>query len=776
MVRSAEERHPHLDPRHPGYKSTPGTNPPVFVWRPLVTSALPKYRLLVSKDPGFRNIVLNIGGLADPIYLPEKAFVPGRYWWKWSTRASESTVYEFSIDRPAVTLEVPPVREWLATLPSERPRLYIRPENVGRLRSARGSNPLWPELQKEADAILQEDHELAEPGYLPNRSTDYPAFHRAFQSAMWESRSLARGAEIMGMAWLISGDTKYADATRRRILSLCSWDPDGSSSIENNDEAHMSILWYGISAADWIWDQFSPEQRRIVIGHIRKRAKNTFAFMHNQGTYGVDRFDSHAGREIVFLAWTLLAFHEDIPDSSRMLEWLRPVLCGIWPVWAEDDGSWAEGISYSLAYVTIMSRFAYILKHGAHVDLFARPFWKGHSEWRLWCFPSYAEWIGFGDHSEAWKQTWLRNADLVELIDNEADPGAHAEYVRRFRERAANLPERGNVVRYATSPMAFLGGYEPAENRPQAVGGDHKRTLKVFPGAGWAAVRTDHDSSENDLAFIFRSSPYGSISHSHANNNDFIIHVAGTVMAMPSGYYAGYGSPHHANWVWHTKSHNCATLSGSPQKMRSYESRGSIVNSFENEHFAYFAGIADESYDHLARRCRRHVIYIKGHHAFVLIDEFVAKPGIQVSYEWNIHTWHRLSCSEEDRTFLIESDDSHPLRPRLLGSVMHRQNCFFTQTEGWDPPPQAGISGEERRNQYHLRFSTGELVEELRLPVVIRTESQLQRAPSIQWRKDGDANTVVFPDTAVRIPYAGPAIARISCFGREYTVADWGLT
>ncbi len=332
MMHSAKEHHPHIDPRYPGYRSVPGTNPPVFVWKPLVREVSQKFRLLVAKDAGFANIVVNAGGLSDPVHLPEKAFEPGRYWWKWGTRASESTVYEFSIDRSAVVLEVPPAREWFARLPPDRPRLYTRPENVAQLRRERTNNPLWPRLQKEAEAMLLEDHELAEPGFLPDRSTDYPAYVKAFQSAMWESRSFARGAEIMAMAWLISGDTKFSDAARRRILSLCSWDPDGPSSIENNDEAHMSILWYGISAVDWIFDQFTPEQRRRVIGHIRKRAENTFAFLHNLSTYGVDRFDSHSGREIVFLAWTLLAFHEDIPDSSKMLEWIRPVLCGIWPV------------------------------------------------------------------------------------------------------------------------------------------------------------------------------------------------------------------------------------------------------------------------------------------------------------------------------------------------------------------------------------------------------------------------------------------------------------
>ena len=107
---------------------------------------------------------------------------------------------------------------------------------------------------------------------------------------------------------------------------------------------------------------------------------------------------------------------------------------------------------------------------------------------------------------------------------------------------------------------------------------------------------------------------------------------------------------------------------------------------------------------------------------------------------------------------------------------MHRGNCFWTQTEGWEPPPKVGISGDPRRNQFHLRFSTGGLVERLRLPVVIRAEWKSCPAPSVQWRRDEDAETAVFPDAAVRVFHAGPTIANILCMGDEFAINDWGIS
>ncbi|MBT3274312.1 MAG: DUF4962 domain-containing protein, partial [Spirochaetales bacterium] len=448
--------HPHVDPRQPQNGSEPGTNPPVFVWKPLDRKPGAKYRLMVASDPGFEHTVLKIKGLSDPLYLPGKKLDTGKYWWKWSTSRSESTVFSFDIFETAVVLEVPPVEEWLKRIPAERPRLYLQAGDVGALRRNRETHPLWPALKAEADALLSEPYDLEEPPPLPDRTLDYPAFRAAFFKAMWESRRHAKAAETLALAWLVSGDALYSEAACRRIISLCSWDPDGSTSIAHNDEAHMSILWYGISAADWLWDCFSEAQRPVVIQHLRRRVQTTYEHMHDLGTYGIDRFDSHAGREIVFLAWTVLAFHDRIPESIEILEWLRPVLCGIWPVWAEDDGAWAEGASYSLAYVTIMSRFAYILKSGTGVDLFKRPFWKGHAEWRKWCLPTYAQWIGFGDHSEVWQESWLRNADLIELIAAECKSSSFDDFIGEFRKRAPGLPVRDGTVPYSFSPMVFF--------------------------------------------------------------------------------------------------------------------------------------------------------------------------------------------------------------------------------------------------------------------------------------------------------------------------------
>ena len=768
--------HPHVDPRQPRNETKPGTNPPVFAWKPIEGGKT--FRLTIARDAAFSDVCLDPEELTEPLYLPDKAFEPGRYFWKWSAGADESEVFTFEITPESVVLEVPPADEWLKRFPAQHPRLYVRPEEVEALRKSRHGEraTLREELRTTADAILAESHELAEPPFLPDRKRDYQAFFKAWYPVLWNSRRFIKNAEILAFAFLASGEEKYARAACRRMASVSRWDPEGSSNIWHNDEAHMSIIWDGSKACDWVWDRFTDEERARVIEQFRRRGQITYAREHDQGSYGVTHFGSHAGREIVFLALLALVFHEHVPEARTWLDWLRPILCGIWPIWAGDDGGWAEGPSYGLAYVKIMTMFASALKRGAGVDLYRRPFWRNHALWRQYSWPPYAEWFGFGDHSERWELSWKWNADLVELIGHEAGTNAFADYVAAFRSEAAQLstpPERALPL---FSALRYLS--QPAQRAQAPRTGS--RTLRVFPHVGWAAMRTHLDDPSRDIALIFRSSPFGAISHSHANNNDFIIHVAGKAMAMPSGYYDGYAANHHAHWARHTKAHNCVTLSDAPQILYSPDSHGAIENDFEDDRLVYFRGNADESYGDRAARCRRHVIFLKRRCCFVMIDEYVPRPGNGSALQWNIHSWNRFAVDEPKRSFLLERDGS-----TLEGHFMYHSNAFFSLSEGWDPPPMRVKDSSEWHQQYHLRFTTSGYRDEKRnLSVVLCPGHALlppakvsaERVEETEVARIGEDLVLIKQDDVIaHEDIRTDALALLIVEGESYEVRDEGL-
>lgn len=801
-MKSTRHPHAHVDPRQPRNGTRPCTNPPVFAWKP--QDGADRFSLLVARDRSLNDVVLAEAELTEPTYLPERTFAPGRYFWQWSTPSAEGEVFEFEITPEAVGLEVPSPAVWLERMPKTHPRICVSPEDLPAIRASRHRERagLWRGLEADAQKILAQPHEIEEPPFLPEESSDYGNWYAVFSRGMRDSHGFMRGAMTLALAYLASGEAQYARAACKRIASMSMWDPEGSSHIGHFDEAHMAVIWNGPQASDWVWDQFTEEERVLVIDQFRRRGQITFEYMHNPGSggvtrldshgkgsrpapmrsnlgsYGVTRFDSHAGREIVFLAMIALVFHEEIPEALGWLEWLRPVLCGIWPVWAGDDGGWAEGLCYGLSYVSIMTMFASALKLGTGVDLYRRPFWRSHGEWRRWCWPPYAEWLGFGDRTERWGQTWRSNADLVELIDRESGTGSLADYVADLRREAETCSTPAARQGPQIAPLRYLSG-SPTGASTAAGETDSDRMLRMFPAAGWAAIRTDLTDPARDVAFIFRSSPYGAVSHSHANNNDFIIHVGGKVMAMPSGYYDGYGSEHHMHWVWHTKSHNCVTLSDASQLMCSYNSRGAVERAFEDDRLAYFVGDADASYVLQAERCRRHVIFLKAHTCFVMVDEVVLKPDVTGGLQWNIHAWAPFEVDEGARTFRLDREGR-----RLMGHFLHHQNSFFSLSEGWDPPPGSARPRESWQNQYHLRFTASNLIPRRNLGVVLCPSSPDIHASEVITERIGEVEIAhIAGDTVVvnqgkGIEYEGVstrALALVLLEGARYEVSDEGI-
>jgi hypothetical protein len=743
------------------------TNPPHFSWKP--TGPGP-YRLQVRKNNDFHDPLIDVT-LDDPVYLPAKSFSSGAYHWRWGDATDWADSFSFQVGDAAQLIEIPGADEWLASTPSTHPRLYLRADGISpfreKLRTDRA--PELATLVNSAESVLVEEHTMSEPEFLPDRNRDYAAFWRIWYPTMWGTRRFVKGAEALALAYQSTGDTRFGRAAAERMVSVSKWDPAGSSYLGHNDEAHMSVIWHGPHACDWAWDQFTAEERETVIEQFLRRGQITFEHMHNRGHYGITRFDSHAGREIVFLANVAFVFHEHIEEAEGWLEWLRPVLCGMWPSWADEDGAWAQGPSYGTAYVTIMTMFASVLKRTAGVNLYQKRFWKNHARWRYFCFPPYVEWMGFGDHSEKWASTWNNNANLVDVIARETDGGEFKPYIDAFRKEAESLTEPDE--RQMPGVLSQLFTSPELRQTDRTIDGWDK-VLNVFEDAGWAAFRSDPDDRDRDIAMVFRSSPYGAISHSHANNNDFILHVGGKVMAMPSGYYAGYGSAHHAHWVWHTKSHNCVTLSDASQLMRSPDSAGKIALPYEDDRIAFLCGVADDSYQDRADRCRRHIVYLKSTGCFVMIDEFVAKQGVDSSLQWNLHSWNPFDVDELNRTFTLTRDHA-----TLNGTFLCQSNSFFSMTEGWDPAPMARKGrGEDWPQQYHLQFTPVGLIPARNLGVVLApSHSHLAQAEVVAGI-DGNVETATIGGDSVRIyPPGEKHLAELVVDGVTYQVDDNGI-
>jgi hypothetical protein len=202
---------------------------------------------------------------------------------------------------------------------------------------------------------------------------------------------------------------------------------------------------------------------------------------------------------------------------------------------------------------------------------------------------------------------------------------------------------------------------------------------------------------ENDIRFMMRCSPYGSVSHSHADQASLSIEAFGEPLAVPSGLYNLYSSAHHHGWTRQTKAHCAVTFDGAGQIVRSEEATGEFNAFHADERIAFSTGDASHAYGGRVSGYRRSVVFLD-YAYFVLIDRM--EPTYEAMWTWHLHAVRPIELDVEARTAQI-----HYERAGLDISFCHMQELRFRAHEGWDMMPY-GYPDEseipEEAARYHL--------------------------------------------------------------------------
>ena len=145
--------------------------------------------------------------------------------------------------------------------------------------------------------------------------------------------------------------------------------------------------------------------------------------------------------------------------------------------------------------------------------------------------------------------------------------------------------------------MAYRHDYPTVE----AVAPSDIPRLRWFKGIGWTAIQHRMDSSDEHISFIMKSSPFGSISHSHGDQNAFCLSAYGEDLAIQSGYYVAFNSSMHQKWRRQTISKNAILIDGKGQyadsdKTKNLRSTGSITKAIEHEDHIFISGDATNAY------------------------------------------------------------------------------------------------------------------------------------------------------------------------------------
>ncbi|MEX0324279.1 MAG: DUF4962 domain-containing protein [Puniceicoccaceae bacterium] len=683
-------------------------SPPGFCWWRAGKRDQVYYVLRVQTEGGKQ--VYKSSPLRDPVHVPETVFKPGAYKWTvdavdkkgkvLDTRAFASfSIRDGFFEQPWIA-----PAKLLARVPGKHPRLLFPADQLDDIRATLGTTrrEAFENLRKAADSALK----LSAPEEPDYDEIEDPAVRRmAYKETFARLRGYhQRGMDPLALMYLLSGDKKYGLKAKEILLGATEWDPEGISSIlaPYGDEVGLSIVRSEAHTYDWIYDLLSPEERKTVRKMLIARADQMLRRLEKRD-YLQKPSESHNGRLPGYLIEHAIVLAEE-PRAEVWMDYAMRTVMTCFPHWAGSDGGWAEGISYGLAYNTTYLVPYESLRIATDFNLWKRPFYNNVRNFFMYCISPIGDIKPFGDTEHA-------------------PVSASAGGIRSLLQFHANLFDDPTVrwwvdhLRSSDGKVATISGTQalilPDTIQPKVP--DSLSNDAAFFGVGWAALHSNIMEPEEDLFLLFKSSPYGGVSHSHADQNSFALMKGGKSLFIPGGArWPGHGSPYHKEYVQQTLAHNALLINGEGQINRDGSRGGELIDFQQTEHMSYTAGDATNCFDASVVKNIRHVIMVRPS-LVIIVDEVETKQPSSI--QWLLHAHNRFGLDEKKQSILSSK------RPAAANVNLITQGGFqFSQTNDWLVDPKKGfpkVKLPPPEKQWHFSAETNEKSSNRRIAAIM---------------------------------------------------------
>jgi hypothetical protein len=676
------------------FRETPlKLNPPTFRWPETPKAAA--WQIQLSRSAEFRNPT--IMEAREAFHRPLKPLDPGRYFWRYRARLStgygnwsQPESFDISADLPRWAL--PEWKELLARVPKSHPRIFLRPEEVPAYR--RKALAMRPEIERwarESESVMGKEFSLAR-----FQRKEIPAeWNEAQKQVVLRKAAKAAGKNLMDPVtdlcwlWLASDDPRALAEAKRRVMLATQQDSKGFLSAQTSDFSNASLVSHAAVAYDLLYDQFSATERTA----IRRMLLERTATIIDEIRHASQKLMTAHGWQHVFLNGLqgALALYGEEPHAAEWLEVGLKSFVALYPWFGGMDGGSQEGANY-YANTDLTSS---LLTRDLFLSAFGLDFTKSHPWFRanpyflMYAYPVGGYISQFGDQRRGAtppgsieKLAALRMADLYQN-------GYAADYAARIAEQ---IPVDAQYFRWAHT----------GDNTPvKRISLDTLPAAHFFRDVGGVFMHSALTKAEDNVRFEFRSSPYGGIGHSHADQNSFHIVAYNEPLIIDSGYYTPAGDAHHAGWTVKTKAHNAILVDGYGQPDNTH-GHGEIKRFEQNQDWVYTVGSAATAYEDVdLESFDRHVVWLKGKttQTYVVIDELAARDGKPHRFDWLLHARQQMQIDEGARRITIRGT-----KGEAIVSLIEPQAFEFDQHDRFDVPAIDWRNGNGKfKDQWHLR-------------------------------------------------------------------------
>ena len=724
-----------------GYRPEHGAvshvNPPSFSWRPLANT---KWEIECSSDSTFEHIDYSAGNIECNVHCPPRSFNPGTYTWRYrgidenGSRTNWSAQRTFSVADDAVIMPLPPRKELLDRVPKTHPRLFVRPENIDTLRRLAQSSlkDRYEKLIGECEKILAAPPPVEEPPTYPEgtvRGSD------PWRTIWWGNRryvtAALNSAATLAFTRLIGGPDRYGIEAKRILLACAEWDPKGSTGYRYNDEAGMPYNYYFSRTYTFVNDLLSEEEKERCREVMKIRGDEMYEHLYPRHLWRP--YSSHSNRAWHFLGEIGIAFHNEIEGAGDWAWFAANVFFNVYPVWSDDDGGWHEGSAYWVSYQNRFTWWADVMREALGINAFEKPYYSKAGYYAMYLLPPGKVGGGFGDQT-----AHLTSSNFVPLMTTFAAQANNAHWQWWVEQNEGPKPADGYI--------GFIRGALPGVT---AQAPDDLESSRVFHGIGQAFLNSDLTDAENSVQVVFKSSLFGTQSHGYEANNSFLLWAYGKRLLIRSGRRDSYGSDHHKNWMWSTRSVNCIRIDGRDQPKRSALAMGNIIAFKTTPSIDITTGLTEGF--------NRTIIFIKPELVIIFDRLSAIQPA---SYEYWLHAVNKFDTSNQHSVRVINDDVACNI------DFLVPEGLTLEQTDQYDPNPRPRITLRE----WHLTATTQEKSKRIEFVTLYRPHHIGDNVPneaSLEHDEGGYKLRVELNDGVVELLLPVGRDDRLSGFGME---------
>jgi len=688
-------------------------NPPRFTWMASQMEDEP-YVLQISSEPSFKEgETLTYAPIPYNLFTPDRPLEPGVYYWRYALADRDdpegcsewSEVRRFTVPEGLPETPLAGRGHRYVHTSEAHPRLWLQAAELDDFRRKLGEDPAscgWNAFYEKSVLPWLTRPLIPEPAPYPDNKRVAKLWRQMYmdcQEVLYAIRHLA-------IAGVLLQDPVVTGRAKEWLLHAARWNTEGSTSRDYNDEAAFRIAGALAWGYDWLHGELTAEERSEVKGALLRRTEQVAYHVITRSRIHQVPFDSHAVRSLssVLVPCCIALFGET--DKAR--EWLDYTLEYFYTVyspWGGVDGGWAEGPMYWTTGMAFLTEALHLLRKFNGMNVYERPFFKKTGDFPLYCFSPDTVRASFGDQSTLGDPVSLKTGFNIRQFAGITGNGHYQWYYEQVKQRDTDSEMKFYNYGwwdFRFDEMVYRHDYPgiepvvPADIEP----------VKWFRDIGWVAMHHRMEDPQEHIMLLAKSSPYGSVSHSHGDQNGFLLHAYGEPLAIESGYYIAFNSTMHMQWRKQTRSKNLILIDGKGQyagtdKGKNMEAVGRVEAAFSEPGSCYTRMDATAAYKEQVPYLQRYTreIYFYENSYFVLVDHVdLHQPG---RIEWLFHTLYPMSLREMGFTVTGGKAD---LDARFVYSSSG--DLTITQTDRFEGVEEQEIEGLPRH--WHLTAATRE--------------------------------------------------------------------